>query len=359
MPRRRRTRPTTPASGAAEASPGTPENGGLADRYYAMAEAMNTRGAMELAVPFYRQALTLLLAERDQLKAQLGGAAPTEASALGSSGDLQGLLEAALEAERLSEPERQGPGGADSGADSEPGEAFNEDTDPAETASEAGRLSADELLEEVQELRERLTPENAETVLSVVEELRGQLEADQPWPAEALALEGKAQLMLGRLVPALELLEGALALDPELLEAAVNAGAAELSLKRPGAALQRLRRAYAAQYETADERLRSALLRNLATAEVRAGDPRTALKLRHQLLQHDPQVLPRESWLEFARKGVERGHNEEAAQLLSHLADEHGPCRDLLTLLASAHEQRGDYQGAAQAYREMLQIGLP
>ena len=53
-------------------------NGSMADRYYAMAESMNTRGAMELAVPFYRQAVALLLAEREGLQQQLGvSAAPS------------------------------------------------------------------------------------------------------------------------------------------------------------------------------------------------------------------------------------------------------------------------------------------
>ena len=46
----------------------------MADRYYSMAENMNTRGAMEMAVPFYRQAITLLLAERASLQQKLGGA---------------------------------------------------------------------------------------------------------------------------------------------------------------------------------------------------------------------------------------------------------------------------------------------
>ena len=49
-------------------------DGSMADRYYAMAENMNTRGAMEMAVPFYRQAITLLLAERASLQQKLGGA---------------------------------------------------------------------------------------------------------------------------------------------------------------------------------------------------------------------------------------------------------------------------------------------
>ena len=43
-----------------------------ADRYYAIAEVMNQRGALELAVPFYRQAFALLVAERNVLKKMLG-----------------------------------------------------------------------------------------------------------------------------------------------------------------------------------------------------------------------------------------------------------------------------------------------
>ena len=39
----------------------------MADRYYELAESMNARGAIELAVPFYRQALAMVMQERDQL----------------------------------------------------------------------------------------------------------------------------------------------------------------------------------------------------------------------------------------------------------------------------------------------------
>ena len=48
----------------------------LADRYHDLAEAMNARGSMELAVPFYRQAVALLLAERPQWRAAFPGPSP-------------------------------------------------------------------------------------------------------------------------------------------------------------------------------------------------------------------------------------------------------------------------------------------
>ncbi len=70
------------------------ENESMADRYYAIAETMNTRGAMELAVPFYRQAVALLLCERDNLRQQLPDGQSNPAKALPID-ELHGLLEAA------------------------------------------------------------------------------------------------------------------------------------------------------------------------------------------------------------------------------------------------------------------------
>ena len=67
----------------------------MADRYYAMAETMNTRGAMEMAVPFYRQAIALLLAEREALQQKLGGADAQPVAEALPLNELQGLLEAA------------------------------------------------------------------------------------------------------------------------------------------------------------------------------------------------------------------------------------------------------------------------
>ena len=67
----------------------------MADRYYAMAETMNTRGAMEMAVPCDRQAITLLLAERASLQQKLGGASAQPVAQELPLDELHGLLEAA------------------------------------------------------------------------------------------------------------------------------------------------------------------------------------------------------------------------------------------------------------------------
>ena len=56
----------TPAADAA--SPAS--ESGLIERYNAMAEELNGRGAMELAVPFYRQTTARLLAERGRWRAR-------------------------------------------------------------------------------------------------------------------------------------------------------------------------------------------------------------------------------------------------------------------------------------------------
>ena len=68
----------------------------LADRYYELAETMNARGAMELAVPFYRQAVALLLEERQQLRQLLPDGVPqppvTRAAPALSDAAVEGLL---------------------------------------------------------------------------------------------------------------------------------------------------------------------------------------------------------------------------------------------------------------------------
>ena len=66
----------------------------LADRYYDLAETMNARGAIEMAVPFYRQALALLLEERKQLRQLLPEAEQTRSAqnAQIPEAELNGLL---------------------------------------------------------------------------------------------------------------------------------------------------------------------------------------------------------------------------------------------------------------------------
>ena len=68
----------------------------LVDRYYAMAEELNGRGSMELAVPFYRQTIALLLAERSQLRTLTGQAK----EALQASADVDGVMAAAASLDR-------------------------------------------------------------------------------------------------------------------------------------------------------------------------------------------------------------------------------------------------------------------
>ena len=70
-------------------------NSSMADRYYAMAETMNSRGAMEMAVPFYRQAIALLLADRTSLREKLGGDSAQPVADELPMDELHGLIEAA------------------------------------------------------------------------------------------------------------------------------------------------------------------------------------------------------------------------------------------------------------------------
>ena len=113
----------------------------MADRYYAMAETMNTRGAMEMAVPFYRQAIALLLAERQTLQQKLGGGDAQPVAEELPLNELQGLLEAA---EALGKPAIDDPMAADAHA-AEPVEPPLEDQ-IAELASELGAENASQVM---------------------------------------------------------------------------------------------------------------------------------------------------------------------------------------------------------------------
>ena len=124
----------------------------MADRYYELAETMNARGAIELAVPFYRQALTLLLEERIQLR-QLGPGAESCNSTMSSQAEIQGLI------------------------------------------PEVEQLNYAEFEARIAELAEELSAQSARQVLVGLEELL-RLSGSSDLPAQGHSLQGKAHLLL-------------------------------------------------------------------------------------------------------------------------------------------------------------------
>ena len=314
--RRRAPHTSSSSSGGGDAS--------AADRYHALAEAMNARGAMELAVPFYRQALALLLAEREQWREAFPGQSPLTPALPADA--MEGLLAAAELLEVGAADEPQPP-----------------------VAREAVSL------EELKELAEDLCAANAEQVLALLEGMDVQA-APAAVQAERLAVMGKALLLLEQLEASVAAYRDAMALAPERQELLINSGAALLLLGDSEEALQQLR-----QVELnadAPARQRTAWLRNRATAEERAGDGAMAQQLRLQLLQHNPDAHEPERWLAWAKQWREQGDGAAALQVLQVLRAGGGSGTELMEPLAELLEEQGAYREAALVYRELLRDGM-
>lgn len=307
----------------------------MADRYYAMAEEMNTRGAMELAVPFYRQAVALLLAEREALQQQLGGGQAQPVADALPIDELHGLLEAA---EALGQQQ--------AAPSAEPSSAFNNVP-----------LKAPNLEAQIAELASELGKENALQVIAGLKALAdaagGQL------PASGLALLGKAQMLLGQPADGLQSFKAALAAAPNDVELQINTGAARLANGDAQGALVLLRRVWQQGLDALQPSSQQALLRNLSAAEAKAGYLAGALQLRLKWFQRDPQAVPMQRWLTWAQQGLEgtdkaSSVRQAAMALLTALQQAAPEERSLVQALADALEDQGDYREAALLYRQLL-----
>ena len=317
----------------------------MADRYYAMAETMNTRGAMEMAVPFYRQAITLLLAERASLQQKLGGASAQPVAQELPLDELHGLLEAA---EALGQSaSTPAPTATDVRAQAAPAVATGPGPSPTRESIES----------QIIELATELGKENALQVMAGLKSLAdaagGQL------PASGLALLGKAQMLLGKLADGLQSFEAALATAPSDAELQINTGAARLANGDAHGALALLRRVWQQGLDALQPSSQQALLRNLSAAEAKAGYLAGALQLRFKWFQRDPQAVPMKRWLSWAQQGLEdtdKGSpvRQAAMALLTAMQQAAPEERSLLQSLADALEDQGDYREAALLYRQLL-----
>lgn len=309
--------PAVTRASADSASPhGTPQN--LADRYYAMAEEMNSRGAMELAVPFYRQALALLMAERQQLQAQL----PAD--------QLHGLLEAA---EHWEQQEAAGP-----------------------VAVEAPTpLPRADLEPRIAELQEDLSPESAQQVLAALQELETAHAglSDSGW-----SLRGRAAILLGESQQALAAFQEASRLAPDRADHRINAGGALLVCGHVAEALELLEGLQQEQPLALTAEQQIALWRNVAAATAQAGRLEAALQHRHAWLQAHPQSESVERWLHWAQQGL-AAEQPEAARgaalaMLQTLHQLHPQHRSVMEALAAGLEAEGRYREASLLYRNLL-----
>jgi tetratricopeptide (TPR) repeat protein len=300
--------------------PATTDEQALVDRYYAMAEELNGRGSMELAVPFYRQTIALLLAEREQLRALAGDASV----ALQPSADVDGVMAAAAS---------------------------------LEAALPADLLETD-LLRQLMALEEELSEHNQLEVAAALKSLQEQW--GQPHP-QLLALQAKLQLLAGELLKARAFFEQALELDASCARLRLNTGAARLAMGDVEAALDLLRPLSAEMDALEACGGAASYWNNLARAELAADNVGRATAPLRQWLTHVPPATDcLEPWLEEAQALRQSGRAETAMRLLQVLADAGTPDqrRVVLPELAELLEASGSFREAALLYRELLRPGL-
>lgn len=296
--------------------PAAADEKALVDRYYAMAEELNGRGSMELAVPFYRQTIALLLAERDQLRALASSPAP---GVLPASADVDGVLAAA--------------------------------------ASVDSALPEAELLRQLTALEEELSEYNHQEVAAAMQVLRDQWGQAHP---QLLGLEAKLHLLEGDLEAARTCFEQALALDGTCVRLRLNTGAARLADGDLSAALELLRPLTEELEELEALGASGSFWNNLARAELAAEHTERAVAAVQQWLCHAPHTLDLEAWLEQAQALQQAGLTEGALALLQALADGGTPEQRsaVLPALADLLEVAGAFREAALIYRELLRPGL-
>lgn len=284
----------------------------LIARTHAIAEDLNSRGCLDLAVPFYRQAIALLMAERECM----AGVAPEGAPL---------VIDAAAAA-------------------------------PVGLSTQQATIEIPpELEQHLRALEEELSPANAITIRELLMELRGQ---SNHASAALMGLLAKTHLLSGDLQAALDCYQQALQQAPHDPALIVNTGAAWLACGDRPAALALLRPLAAKRHTIDSPRVLGALLGNLALAELEVGRVAAVAQLRAELAGLAPDGLPLPEWLDDARRWVEAGHRQDAKTLLVALRAVHPRSRPVLELLAQTLEDCGEFREAALVYRDLLRPSL-
>jgi Flp pilus assembly protein TadD len=284
----------------------------LIGRCHAIAEELNKRGALDLAVPFYRQTIALLLAE----------ASPS----LDADQACLAMLDAASQA--------AGP--------------------TTFTAPTAKRLPP-ELDQHLLALEQDLSAANALTVRKLLLDLNEQVGHTHPG---LIALLAKTYVFEGDFEQSRVHFEQALALAPADPKLIMNTAAAFMACGDCQSALRLLRPLARQRQHITDSSIVRSLLSNLAIAELETGSVDAAASLRVELAGLDPDGLPLRDWLDDARRWSETGHRQAAKQLLMALRALYPSDRGVLELLGRLLEELGDFREAALIYRDLLRPSL-
>lgn len=302
-----------------------------AQDYFCYAEDLNLRGSPELAAAFYRQAYTLISASLEE----------TALTSIHASGERL-LSEPAFS--RRTHPAFEG---RDQGHQTITEESSPQDIVQPQEDNSTTRISDQELLNQLHNLRPRLNRENAASILNQLEELEQHGLQD----SELYYLQGMANLLLQKNQDAEKNFRQALAVNDSHYESLVNLSGIQLTTRRPDEALELLHRALRLKSPDAPEAVPA--LTNLSLAHELAGRPMEAAQLVLQVHRLKPGHLRTVRIRKAAATLEEMGDDADAIELLSWVR-EHAPNQDDLRLLAELLERRGDFQEAALVYRQLL-----
>jgi tetratricopeptide (TPR) repeat protein len=322
------------------------------ERYFAYAELLCEQGSGDLAAPVYRQAYL-------GLRALVGISAVTAPAA-------QAALPPARSQAPLAAPPAAPPfrGGASApyaapaapfppaaAAPFAPPAAVGAPRPVAAPAAPPAAppvAPAPSLEQQLQPLREGLSTTTAAEV-----ERRLIALLQQGHRHEDLAnLLGLALLLQDRRDEAERWFRETLTINPRHSRALVNLGGLCLTTQRPEEAVQLLSRAVELIDPRSSEIL--AALTNLCLAQQQLGRPMDAAQLALRIFRLKPDHLRPESLVAAAGTLEQMGDEQGAIELLSHLRGRGHADADLTRRLAQLLERRGDFQGAAMVYRDLL-----
>jgi len=293
------------------------------ERYFAYAELLSQQGSGDLAAPVYRQAYLGLRA------------------LIGISGVSAPALQPALPPSRTVAPQPAAAMPRPSAA------SFGTPSAASAFPRQAPAVTAPTLEQQLAPLREGLSTSTAPDV-----ERRLLALLQQGHRHEDLTnLLGLALLLQDRRDEAERWFRETLTLNPSHSRALVNLGGLYLSASRPEEAVQLLSRAVELIDPRSSEIL--AALTNLCLAQQQLGRPMDAAQLALRIFRLKPDHLRPESLATTAGILEQMGEDDGAIEVLSHLRTL-GANADLTRRLAQLLERRGDFQGAALVYRDLL-----
>ena len=293
----------------------------LASKYKEVADQFNTQEKTSIAVPLYRQAILLLIEERDSLKDEI-----QVCSNKRSKGE--GLTSHSEESNSCDSSELNS------------------------TNAALAECTRKALKSQLISLADNLSSESAQKLLKSIEHLEEEL---HQLPIELHLFCCKAYLLINDANKATTALNKADLNDPIAKGLARELFNRHLALKLPRQALYILNQLSQHSDNTDDTDQGLLLLNQLVEVEAKAGKANKAAQYWADLTAIAPEKIDLKKLLDNAKQWLEKGETEAALTLLMALNAMFGRQPLLMELLASSHESMGNYEAAAMVYREIIQ----